>query len=204
MIPARRFIVYILLILTLNSCSKMKGFIDLIQGLQNIEFQLDGISDVDLSGINIKSDFKLTDLSTVQVIQLTRNAASQKLPLSFTLFVEAKNPNPREGRKSSVDAKITDFPFQLILNNKLAFSGNIGSAVTVPEDGGKSLIPLMIEFDLFKIFENGNYKNFANLAANLAGFDLDKVDLHVIAEPKVSTNLGDLSPGQITIVKQKI
>lgn len=204
MIPASRLSVYILIILLLGSCQTIKDISRQLSNLKQLEFEIDGVDDVELSSIKIGPNFNLTDLSTSDVISLTKKAVSKKLPISFQLNIKAINPNPGEGSKVDMSASITDFPFEFYLDGNKAFEGNINSPISVPEDGGTTIIPLQISFDLFKIFDNGSYKKFALIAGNLAGFETEKVELKVIADPTVKTQIGNISPGKITIMKEKI
>jgi len=127
--------------------------------------------------------------------------ASGKFPVSFTLNVDAKNPNDGTGGYKATDATIQSFPWRLMIDNKETISGNIDKPVLVPGTGEVMTIPIVISFDLVKFFNDLGYESFINLALMLGGKDGSSTRLTLYADPVVNTILRNISyPGEIKIV----
>ncbi|MDC1068021.1 hypothetical protein OAQ99_02550 [Candidatus Kapabacteria bacterium] len=192
------------LIVLLSSCSQLKQLANSIANLKNLQFSLERIESLDLAGVNISKNTSLNDLSTSSILKLTAAAASKNMPISFNLLVKAENPNSTStGGNNSSMATITDFPFDLFIDNTKTISGNISSNVKVPE-AGVTVFPVSVGFEMFDMFGSGGYQKMAKLAMNLAGFKTDQTKLKVIAIPKISTSIGPLNPGKITILNKKL
>jgi hypothetical protein len=119
-------------------------------------------------------------------------------------LIEAKNPNSTStGGSNSSAATITDFPFTLFIDGTKTVSGNISNNIKVPE-AGTIIFPVSVGFEMFEMFGSGGYEKMANMAMNLSGFKTDETNLKVIANPKISTSLGPLNPGEITILNKNL
>lgn len=192
------------LLLLLSSCTQLKQILNTISNLKNIQFSLKDIESVELAGVNISRKSSLNDLSTSNILKLTAAAASKNMPITFKLFIEAKNPNSTaSGNSNSSAATITDFPFSLFIDGTRTVSGNISSDIKVPE-AGTTVFPVSIGFEMFEMFNSGGYEKMAKMAMNLSGFKTDETNLKVVANPKITTSLGPLNPGEITILNKKL
>jgi hypothetical protein len=115
--------------------------------------------------------------------------------------VQAKNPNDGTGGYSNTNATIRDFPWRLLINDKETISGGLGNPVTVPGTGEISIIPLRMNLDLVKFFQNKGYEDLINLALTLGGKTGSSSNLTLYAQPTVSTSLGPIKyPDELRIV----
>jgi len=172
-----------------------------IVNLSRLQFKLGNVNNFNVNGINISNKSKLSDFSPLEIINLSTVVASGKLPVSFTLNVEAKNPNDGTGGYAKTDATLKSFPWRLQLDNKETISGNIASPVSVPGTGEISTIPIQINIDLLKFIENQGYESLLNLVLALGGQEGSAARLTLFADPTVSTILGDINyPGELKIV----
>ncbi len=153
-----------LLFLT-SSCSVYETMVN----LSRLKFKLGAVNNFTVSGINISGKKSLQDFNPLEVVNLTSVIASGKLPVSFTLNVEAKNPNDGTGGYPKTDATLKAFPWRLEIDNVETISGNIGSPVTVPGTGEVTNIPLTMNIDLIEFFGNKGFDNLINLALTLGG-----------------------------------
>lgn len=192
------------LFLLTASCAQVKNLANTLINLKNLEFSLDNIESVELAGIRVGSKSKLSDFSTSDVLKLTTAASSKNMPITFNLLVEAFNPNAsKDGKTINSNATITDFPFELFIDEVSTMKGNISSDVKVPGNGSV-IFPLSIGFEMFDMFKGGGYQKMGNLALNLSGFETDKINLKLRAKPQVTTPIGNLNPGEITILNKKL
>jgi hypothetical protein len=127
--------------------------------------------------------------------------SSGKFPVSFTLNVDAKNPNDGTGGYKATDATIQSFPCRLMIDNKVTVSGNIDKPVSVPGTGDVTEIPIVIQLDLADFFKDEGYESLINLALTLGGKNGSTSRLTLYADPVVNTVLGNISyPGELKIV----
>jgi hypothetical protein len=139
----------------------------------------------------------------LEVLNLTTAIASGKLPASFTLNVEAKNPNDGTGGYPKTDATLKAFPWRLEIDDVETISGNIGTPVTVPGSGEITNVPLAMNIDLIEFFGNKGYDKLLNLALALGGQQGSSSKLSLFATPTVSSPIGDIKyPGELKIVEQ--
>ena len=156
-----------------------------------------------MNGINISNKKSISDFNATELLKLTSVITSGKLPASFTLNVEAKNPNDGSGGYPKTDATLKAFPWKLEIDNVETISGDIGSPVSVPGTGEVTNIPLTMNLDLIEFFGNKGLDNLVNLALALGGQEGSSSKLTLYATPTVSSPLGDIKyPGELKIVDQ--
>jgi len=195
----RVMISVISMIFLLTSCSVYQTMVN----LSRLKFKLGDVNNLTLSGINISSKKSLSDFNAVELLKLTTVITSGKLPASFTLNVEAKNPNDGSGGYPKTDATLKSFPWKLEIDNIETISGNIGNPVSVPGTGQVTNIPLTMNIDLIEFFGNKGLDNLVNLALALGGQEGSSSKLTLYATPTVSSPLGDIKyPGELKIVDQ--
>jgi len=195
----RVFISIMSMIFLLTSCSVYETMVN----LSRLKFKLGNVNNLTLSGINISNKKSLSDFNAVELLKLTSVITSGKLPASFTLNVEAKNPNDGSGGYPKTDATLKSFPWKLEIDNVETINGNIGSPVSVPGTGDVTNIPLTMNLDLIEFFGNKGLDNLVNLALALGGQQGSSSKLTLYATPTVSSPLGDIKyPGELKIVDQ--
>ncbi|MGB5287142.1 MAG: hypothetical protein WBN42_01520 [Ignavibacteriaceae bacterium] len=189
----------VLLLLTSLSCSVYETMVN----LSRLKFKLGNVNNLTLSGINISNKKSMSDFNAVELLKLTSVITSGELPVSFTLNVEARNPNDGSGGYPKTDATLKSFPWKLEIDNVETISGNIGNPVSVPGTGDVTNIPLTMNLDLIKFFGNKGLDNLVNLALALGGQQGSSSKLTLYATPTVSSPLGDIKyPGELKIIDQ--
>jgi len=189
----------IAILLTSTSCSVYQTMVN----LSRLHFKLGDVNNFTVSGINISNKKSLNDFNPLEILNLTQTIATGKLPASFTLNVEAKNPNDGTGGYPKTDATLKEFPWRLEIDDVETISGNIGSPVSVPGTGEITNIPLTMNIDLIEFFGNKGYENLIKLALTLGGQQGSSSKLTLFASPTVTSPLGDIKyPGEIKIVEQ--
>lgn len=187
------------ILLTASGCSVYETMVN----LSRLKFKLGTVNNFTISEINFSNKKSLSDFNPVELLKLTSVFSSGKLPASFTLNVEAKNPNDGSGGYPKADATLKAFPWRLEIDNVETISGNIGAPVTVPGTGEVTNIPLIINIDLIEFFGNKGFDNLLNLALALGGQQGSSAKLSLYATPTVSSPLGDIKyPGELKIVEQ--
>ena len=189
----------VVILLATSSCSVYETMVN----LSRMKFKLGAVYNFTVSGINISNKKSLQDFNLLEIVNLTQVISSGKLPASFTLNVEAKNPNDGTGGYPKTDVTLKTFPWRLEIDNVETISGNIAAPVSVPGTGEVTNIPLTMSIDLIEFFGNKGYDNLINLALALGGQQGSSSKLSLYATPTVSSPLGDIKyPGEIKIVEQ--
>jgi hypothetical protein len=174
-----------------------------VVNLSRLQFKLGDVNNFTVNGINISNKKSLQDFNALEIISLTQVIASGKLPASFTLNVEAKNPNDGTGGYPQTNATLKEFPWRLEVDDVETIAGNIGTPVTVPGTGEIQNIPLTMNIDLMEFFGNKGLENFVNLALTLGGQQGSSSKLALFATPTVTSPIGDIKyPGELKIVEQ--
>ena len=185
--------------LTLTSCSVYQTMVN----LSRLKFKLGQVNNFTINGINLSGKKSLSDFNAIEMLKLTDVFVSGKMPASFTLNVEAKNPNDGSGGYPKTDATIKSFPWKLEIDNVETINGNIGSPVSVPGTGEAMNIPITMNIDLVQFFKDKGLENVLNLALALGGQQGSSSRLTLYASPTVSSPIGDIKyPGELKIVDQ--
>jgi len=185
-------------------CATLTQMAGALSNLQRLKFKVAGISGFTVSGIGIGSKQKIGDFTLLDGINLMGSYRNKKLPASFTLNIEAFNPNDGTGGSPQTSSTLTSFEWRLLIDDKPTVSGNIAQPIEIPGTGQSTTIPLQISLDLMEFFEEKGYNDLLNLALALGGFQNDISRLAIDAQPRVSTPLGEITyPGRIIIVSKE-
>lgn len=172
-----------------------------ISNIGRLKFKLGNVTGFSLSGISLSNKSKLSDFNAIDLLKLSSSFTQGNFLVSFTLNVDAVNPNDGTGGYPSTNATLKSFAWRLLLDNKETITGNIASPVTIPGTGQATIIPLQINMDLLSFFKEKGYESLINLALNLGGSQGSSSQITLYAKPVISTVLGDLSyPQEVKIV----
>lgn len=186
-----------LLIVTFTGCSVYQTYVNLTR----LKFKLAEINNFSLNGVNLYNKSSLKDFSAIELLNFTQAFASGTLPISFTLNVNALNPNDGTGGYPKTNATIKSFPWRLLIDEKETISGNIGSQVSVPGTGESTVIPITINVDLVQFLREKGYDSLINLALQIGGKGGSAAKLALLVQPTVSSPLGDIKyPNEIRVI----
>lgn len=175
-----------------------------ITNLSRLQFKLGNVNGFMVNNIDISNKASLSDLSPTEMISLSSIITQGKLPVSFVLNVNAKNPNDGTGGYARTDATLKGFKWRLFIDDKETISGDLDAPVTVPGTGEVSNIPLRINLDLLQFFKGEGLEKIANLVLAIGGRQGSSSRIILYATPTVSTPIGDIKyPGELKIVDTK-
>ena len=190
-------LIFILLVIGEVGCSAYETIVN----LSRLKFRIDSIDNLELAGIPLKNKLSINDFSTLETMKLSTAFVRNTLPLTFTINVDAKNPNDGTGGYPRTNATIVSFPWRLFLDDKQTVTGNIGSEVAVPGSGETTKIPLKVTIDLVQFFKEKGYQGILNLALNLVKESSAPSKITLYAQPTVSSQLGNIKyPKEIKII----
>jgi len=172
---------------------------DVLQEVQKVatlskcDFRLQSVDQLKLAGINVQNVNKLSDLSLIDAGKLTAALASGSLPLSFTLNVEAKNPN-------AAQAGLTKLDWILYIDNIEMTRGIVEKSVTIPGNNGTAVIPVTMSVDLKQVLSGKSADAILNFGLNLAGAGSKPTRFTMKLQPTINVASFPLTyPGYITI-----
>jgi len=172
-----------------------------ITNLSRLQFKLGEVNSFRVNDLDISNKSSLNDFNATDLIKLTSSFAQGKLPVSFVLNVDAKNPNDGTGGYARTDATLKSFKWRLFIDDKETISGDIDSPVTVPGTGEVTKIPLRVNIDLLQFFKDQGFDRVINLALALGGKNGSTSKITLFATPTVSTPLGNITyPGELKII----
>lgn len=189
--------VSIIILIFLSGCGVFQTF----ENVSRLKYKIQSAVDYKVAGIFVGDKKSLKDFKPVDALKLTASAVKGSIPITFTLYIEAKNPNDGSGGYPRTDLTIQSFPWRLFINDNETISGDIGNPVFVPGKGESTLIPINIEFDLMKNVKEKNIDDILALALQLGGIQKSTSNLKLLVKPVIGTPLGNISyPNEITVV----
>lgn len=187
----------LLSVFTLYQCSVYQT----ITNLSRLQFKVGEVNSFRVNDLDISGKTSLKDFTAADLLNLTSMFTQGKLPVSFVLNVDAKNPNDGTGGYSRTDATLKSFKWRLFIDDKETISGDIDSPVTVPGTGKVTKIPLRVNIDLLQFFKDQGFDRVINLALTLGGKNSSTSKITLYATPTVSTPIGNITyPGELKIV----
>jgi len=198
----KKYIFYfvILSVVVLGGCA---GISDAVTNAQRLQWKLGSVSGMSVSGINVSNVSSLSGINPIDLVKLTSDIGSGKLPTAFTLNLLAKNPEGQGGAKNSTDV-IKSVAWRLLIDNKETINGNVAGPVTIPGVGQTTTIPVGISIDLMQFFKNEGLANLVGLALGIGGKSGSPARLSLKIQPTIDTFLGPITyPGEITVIDKE-
>ena len=182
------------LFMTLTGCATLQQ----IAALRNVDFELTGVSDVRLAGIDVQRIRSFSDLGFTDAASLTLAVTRGELPLDLQLQILAENP-----AGNSVDARMIRMEWTLLLQNRETLRGVMDDEVVLPP-GQPREIPLRVSLNLLEFFD-GSAQDLFEVALSLAGAGGGSREVALRAIPTISTPLGSMRyPSPITILSTEV
>jgi hypothetical protein len=168
-----------------------------IASLRQVDFSIGGTSNGRLAGVPLDRVRSYEDLRAADVLAVVAAVQARRLPLSFTLHVDARNPETNE-----VAARLLRLDWKLWLDDRETVNGRLDREFVLPP-GNTVDVPVDVELDLARFFDD-NARDLVDLAAAAAGRG-GSSRVKLTARPTISTPLGDLTyPDEITIVSRDV
>ncbi|HRY33902.1 MAG TPA: hypothetical protein P5531_13120 [Bacteroidales bacterium] len=183
---------FVTAVLLLPSCDVVQQA-QKVGNLINCDFSLKSVENISLAGVSLQQVQTLSSLNVLDAGRLTAALAGGALPLSFTLNVQARNPN-----KSA--AGMNRLEWILLIDDIEMTKGTLNRQINIPANNGTSVIPLQMNFDLKKVLSNRSGDALLNFALGLAGTNNKPSRISLKAKPTISVSGYSLDyPGYITI-----
>lgn len=160
------------------------------------EFKMDRVENLKLADVDIQNVHKLSDLNFLKAGKITSSALQGKVPLEFTLFIKAKNPNSRK-------AAINRLEWIAFIDDVELINGVMEKRIEIAADGGTAEIPLEVKTDLKEVFSTKSANALVNLALNLVDMSTEKSKIGVKVKPTIKIGKKYIKyPGYIKLKKK--
>ena len=140
----------------LNQITQMATF-------SKCEFKTANVENLTMGGVDVQNVKTLSDVNFLTIGGLLKTLATGKLPLNFTVNLEAKIPNTTLAAMNKIEwiVEIDSVEFTRgVINERIEIQPN-----------GTSLVPINVQSDLLEIAKGKTGKSALNLGLNLAGVD---------------------------------
>ena len=190
----RKISIYTLMLVMMafTSCDLLKQAA-MVATLAKCEFRLQSIKNLTLAGVNIQNIKSLSNLSMINAAKVSAAFLNKSLPLSFTLNVQAKNPNASAAGLSRLD-------WILAIDNRDMINGILNQQINISPNGGIATIPLNMNLDLVKLFNNQTLESIAKIVFGLVGANDVPTKITLRGKPTINVNgVAIQYPGYINI-----
>lgn len=188
-------------LLLVTSCASIRDMANSIMSLKDMQFRVVRVENMRVAGVDVSRLQNLKGLSASDAFKLLDAYHSKRLVTTFTLYVEARNPNDGSGGAKPADLTLKALPWKLYIDERPSVSGDIRTEVAIPGGGTSAPFPLEISVDLSSVINDRGYEDLMALALSIGGLNSQPTKLMVEATPTVSTPYGIMkSPRPIRIV----
>lgn len=191
----RAVLIFLLLVgaALLGSCKTLRE----VANLKNVRFRIDRVARAQLAGVSLDGIQSYDDLGGMDVARLGSSLSDGRLPLSFTLHLEAENPESNDA-----DARLTAMDWTLFLKDRETLSGTLDREVVLPP-GQPTDVPVDLQLDLVRFFDD-NLQQLVALATAIGG-EGPPANVKLKVQPTIQTRLGPMKyPSPITVVSEDV
>ncbi|MDR0386002.1 MAG: hypothetical protein LBH60_07985 [Prevotellaceae bacterium] len=173
-----------------SSCDVLSGALSFV----NCKYEFAGFGNPSIAGVNLNNITNVHNLGAASLLKLTTGILSGSLPLSFTANINATNPN-------STAAQIAGLDWGIDLNSTNILSGTLDHAVSIPGNGGKTVIPLVIQTDLLQLFKGESKDHILSFVNHLLNTGEGSSNVAIRIRPSITVAGQKISTGFITLSK---
>ena len=151
------------------------------------------LDDPEIAGVDVSQIRSFTDLSFVDMGIISASFLKGDLPLSFTLNVEVRNPNP-------ATAALNGLEYLAFIDDVEVASGQLDRRVEIPANGGVTSIPLRLNTDLIDIMKQDSRQTLVNFGLNLADAGNRPTRVSIKVKPTILVGAMEINyPGYFTV-----
>ena len=191
----KKILVLVVVLIAFSSCDVLQQAQQMAT-LAKCDFRLKTIENTSLAGVNIQRIQHLSDVKLMDAARITSAYAGQSLPLTFTLNVEARNPN-------SGTASMQRLDWILYIDNIEMANGTNTQPISIPGNQGTAIVPLQITTDLKKSLSGKSGDAILNFGFNLAGAGNTPTRITLKAKPTITIGGFQVAyPGYISVSQE--
>ncbi len=160
------------------------------------EFSFRSVQDPVISGVEVSSIRSFSDFSIMEGQRILTDVLRGSLPFAITANIEVRNPGPAVAAVNSIQ-------WIAYLDDMEIGSGSLDRRIEVAPNGGRAMMPVRVEADLFDFLEGENPRSMVNFALNMMDAGGEPSHLSMKIKPSVVIG-GQLFhyPGYFTISRE--
>ena len=190
----KKTLIVLFVALGLSSCEILTQVAQMAN-FANCTFDLNSVNQIQMLGVNLSKGMTKSDLNAAQLLTLANAIMNKKLPVTFNVNLNVKNPN-------AIPASMAKMDYILSLNGKQVVSTTLNKGISVPANSSNT-ISIPITTDLFQLFSGESTDAIVNLAFKLAGASSEPVNVGLKVKPYISINNQQLAyPDYISLNKE--
>ena len=179
------------LTVSFSSCDVLEQMSQ-VQQLSQCKFDINGVDQVHLAGIELQPNMSRKDLDAAQIMQLTAALFQNKLPLDFDVMLKIDNPNNKP-------AAMTRMDYQLFIDGKQLLTGQMMESVSIAA-GGQKIVAMPVQLDLLQALNGETKDAIVNLGFKLTGDASQPSEIMLKVKPYIKVGNSQLAyPGFLNI-----
>jgi hypothetical protein len=131
-----------------------------LTALQKCEFSFRSVQDPRVCDIEIGDKHSFSDFSFREGQEITLNILKGSLPFEIIANVEVKNPG-------STMAAVSSVQWIALIDDMEVAQGMVEDRVEVAPNGGRAIVPILVQTDLIDFLEGSNPQTMLNFILNL-------------------------------------
>jgi LEA14-like dessication related protein len=188
-----RFSIVLFLTLLTGVAHKSCNILKEITTLGKCEFRMTTLEDPEIAGVDVSQIRSMSDINFVDMGIISASILRGDLPLSFTLNVEVRNPNPAM-------AALNRLEYMAFIDDVQVAEGSLDKRIEIPSNGGISTIPLHLRTDLIDILKKDSRQALVNFGLNLADAGNRPTRVSVKVKPTILVGAMEIVyPGYFTV-----
>ncbi len=188
----KRLLIFTSILLLVPGCSILSE----LTALTKCEFSFHSARNPSVCGIDMNNKHSYSDFSFMDGQTILGNLLRETLPFNITANVEVKNPGV-------TTAAVNSIQWIAFIDDIQIAQGTITDRVEIAPGGGTSIIPIMVQANLFDYLKGDNPRTMLNFALNLVDAGNQPTRLSMKIKPSVLIGGQSVNyPGYFTISKE--
>ncbi len=159
------------------------------------DFKMNTLTNANLANVDIQSKKSFSDLTLMDAANVSKSLLNGTLPLSFTLNIEAHNPN-------TTAASMQKLEWKAFIDDIEIAAGVADQKISIPP-AGSQVIPLLVQVDLKKLLNKEAKSTLLNFGFNLAGAGNYPTRVRLDIKPTIYVGTFPIQyPGYFTLKKE--
>ena len=195
-------VVAVLILLLVTSCGSIREMTNALMSMKDMQYKISSVGGMKISGIDVSGLNSISDVDPKQAVRLLEAYHSKNIKATFTVYLEAKNPNDGMAANTKpLDLTLKELPWTLLIDDRTVVSGIVNKEIPLAGGAVSQAIPIEVVMDVSKVlFENG-YDEIMKTMLDIGGPNGSPARLKIKARPTVSSPYGIIkSPNEITIL----
>jgi len=195
-------VVAVLILLLVTSCGSIREMTNALMSMKDMQYKISSVGGMKISGIDVSGLNSISDVDPKQAVRLLEAYHSKNIKATFTVYLEAKNPNDGMAANTKpLDLTLKELPWTLLIDDRTVVSGIVNKEIPLAGGAVSQAIPIEVVMDVSKVlFENG-YDEIMKTMLEIGGPNGSPARLKIKARPTVSSPYGIIkSPSEITIL----